>query len=356
MDTHGPLLTPAHDRDEHVHGSGIVARLRDLIAPHSHDLADKVDPALESSGSRGTRALVVSLVGLAITAVLQAAVVVLSGSVALLGDALHNIADALTALPLFLAFALGRRAPTARFTYGYGRAEDLAGIFIVVLIAASSAGAAVAAVLRLVHPADVDHVPFVAGAAIIGFAGNELVAQYRVRVGREIGSAALVADGLHARTDGLTSLAVLVGAIFVAAGVQRADPIVGLVIALAILVTLREAAREVYRRLMDAVDPELVARTADLLAQTPGVMEVGEVRMRWIGHQLRAECGVVVDPALTVVEGHAVAQEAEHRLLHDVSRLTTVIVHVDPAPGVDEDHHALTKHHDVAARGVRAEE
>ena len=368
MDTDSPLLTPTAGQDHddhdghdhphahgaHDHGSGLLARVRGLVAPHSHDLADKVDPALESGGGRATRALVVSLVALATTAAVQAAVVAVSGSVALLGDALHNIADALTALPLFLAFWLGRRAPTARFTYGYGRSEDLAGVVIVLLIAASSAGAAVAAVLRLVHPAGVDHIPFVAVAAVIGFTGNELVAQYRIRVGREIGSAALVADGLHARTDGLTSLAVLVGAILVGAGVQRADPIVGLVITLAILVTLREAAREVYRRLMDAVDHALVARAADVLARTPGVVAVGEVRMRWIGHQLRAECEVVVAPTLTVVEGHAVAQDAQHRLLHDVPRLTTVIVHVDPAADADEDHHALTTHHDSAARGVRA--
>jgi cation diffusion facilitator family transporter len=375
VDTDRPVLTShgglagddalAHDEHAHDHGpdhhehghdhqdaTGVLARLRELLAPHSHDLADKVDPALEASGSRATRALVVSLVGLLVTAALQGAVVSVSGSVALLGDALHNVADAFTALPLFLAFSLGRRAPTSRFTYGFGRAEDLAGVVIVVLIAASSAAAATAAVLRLLHPADVDRVPLVAVAAVIGFAGNELVAQYRIRVGKEIGSAALVADGLHARTDGLTSLAVLVGAILVAAGWQRADPAIGIAITVAILVTLREAAREVYRRLMDAVDPELVTLAADALAATPGVVGVGEVRMRWIGHQLRAECEVVVAPALTVVEGHSVAQDAQHRLLHEVPRLTTAIIHVDPAAGEDEDHHLLTAHHDTAARGV----
>ncbi|MDQ0939288.1 cation diffusion facilitator family transporter [Streptomyces sp. V1I1] len=136
---------------------------------------------------------------------------VLSGSVALLGDTVHNAADALTALPLGVAFVLGRRAANRRFTYGYGRAEDLAGIVNVLTIAASAAFAAWTAIDRLLNPQEISYLPAVAAAAVIGFIGNEWVARYRIRVGHEIGSAALVADGLHARTDGFTSLAVLFG-------------------------------------------------------------------------------------------------------------------------------------------------
>jgi len=334
-----------HDRDHdhaHEHPTGLVGRLRELVAPHSHDAADSVDDALETS-SRGTRALLVSLVVLGVTAALQAVVVVLTGSVALLGDTLHNVADALTAVPLAIAFSLGRRPPTRRYTYGYGRAEDLAGVAIVLVILLSSLLAAYEAVQRLLHPSDVHHLLAVGLAGALGFVGNEVVAQYRIRVGREIGSAALVADGLHARTDGFTSLAVVVGAIGVAAGFQQADPIVGLLITVAILVVLRDAARQVYRRLMDAVDESLVDDVERVLRETPGVRDVGDVRVRWIGHALRAECEVVVDPALTVVQAHEIAVEAEHRLLHDVRRLTAAFIHADPE---GDEHHALTSHHE----------
>ncbi|BCB81751.1 cation diffusion facilitator family transporter [Phytohabitans flavus] len=314
------------------------------VRPHSHDTADQVDTELESS-REGTRAVWISLAVLGVTALLQAVIVALSGSVALLGDTLHNLADALTAVPLAIAFAVGRRAPTRRYTYGFGRAEDLAGIVIVVFIAASAVVAGVEAVRRLFHPADVDYLPAVALAGVLGFAGNEIVAQYRIRVGRRIGSAALVADGLHARTDGFTSLGVLASAGGLALGWRWADPVVGLLITAAILVVLAGAARQVYRRLMDAVDPELVDAVEHALEHTEGVLAVGTVRVRWIGHRMRAECDIVVDPSLTVVQAHAVAVEAEHSLLHAVPRLGSAIVHADPAPVGGHDHHEAVAHH-----------
>ncbi|WP_055702293.1 cation diffusion facilitator family transporter, partial [Streptomyces silaceus] len=327
------------------HPSGPWHRLRHLFTSHSHDSADKVDTALETS-ARGMRALWVSLVVLGVTALAQAAVVVVSGSVALLGDTEHNAADALTAVPLGIAFVLGRRAATRRFTYGYGRAEDLAGIVVVLTIAASAAFAAWTAVERLLEPEDMRHVPVVAVAAVIGFVGNEGVARYRIRVGREIGSAALVADGLHARTDGFTSLAVLLGAGGAALGVPLADPAVGLLITAAILLVLRDAAREVFRRVMDAVDPALVDAAERALLEVPGVREVGELRMRWIGHRLRAEVAVVVDGSLNVGAAHRIAVEAEHALLHAVPRLTAALVHADPAPAAGErDPHLALAHH-----------
>ncbi|MEU6251924.1 cation diffusion facilitator family transporter [Streptomyces sp. NPDC047043] len=339
-----------HDHGEHQHPHAHThphprSRLRHLLTPHSHESADKLDSALESS-ARGMRALWVSLAVLGATAVAQAVVVVVSGSVALLGDTVHNAADALTAVPLGIAFVLGRRAATRRFTYGYGRAEDLAGIAIVLTIAASAAFAAWAAVERLLDPRPVAHVPAVAVAALVGFAGNEWVARYRIRVGREIGSAALVADGLHARTDGFTSLAVLLGAGGSALGWQLADPLVGLAITAAIVLVLRDAAREVFRRVMDAVDPELVDRAERALREVPGVREVGELRLRWIGHRLRAEVAVVVDGEATVRAAHGTAVEAEHALLHAVPRLTAALVHADPAPAPGEaDPHLTLAHH-----------
>ncbi|MFF7985673.1 cation diffusion facilitator family transporter [Streptomyces sp. NPDC007901] len=362
-DRHGE---PAHGHDhghQHDHGrrhghghghprspsGGLRHRLTHLLTPHSHETADKLDPALEAS-ARGMRALWVSLAVLGATALVQAVVVVLSGSVALLGDTVHNAADALTAVPLGIAFALGRRAANRRFTYGYGRAEDLAGIAIVLTITASALFAAWTAVDRLLDPRPVTHVPAVAVAALVGFAGNEWVARYRIRVGREIGSAALVADGLHARTDGFTSLAVLLGAGGAALGWQLADPIVGLAITAAIALVLRDAAREVFRRVMDAVDPELVDRAERALGEVPGVRAVGELRLRWIGHRLRAEVAVVVDGEATVRQAHAIAVEAEHALLHAVPRLTAALVHADPTPAPGEaDPHLALAHHLVSS-------
>jgi cation diffusion facilitator family transporter len=345
---HDPENDPEHGH-EHGHGgpgaAGLLGRLRHLLRPHSHEAADKVDAAMEAS-AEGMRALWLSLAVLGATAVVQAVVVAFSGSVALLGDTLHNAADALTAVPLGVAFLLGRRPPNRRYTYGYGRAEDLAGLVIVVIIAASSALAAYEAVTRLAHPRRVSDLAAVAAAAIVGFAGNELVARYRIRTGRKIGSAALVADGLHARADGFTSLAVLLGAGGVALGWDWADPLAGLVITVAILAVLRQAAREIYRRLMDAVDPGLVDQAEQTLLGTPGVLGVGQVRLRWIGHRLRAECEVIVDPAASVVAAHQVAVAAEHQLLHALPRLSAALVHPDPEARGGTDHHAVLAGHE----------
>jgi cation diffusion facilitator family transporter len=324
---------PVHDHEahhEHEHARGLRGWISGLIHPHSHDSANSVDAALESS-AQGIRAVKTSLVVLAATAVLQMLVVAASGSVALFADTVHNLSDALTAVPLWIAFVLGRRAATRRYTYGYGRAEDLAGLFIVAMIALSAVLAGVQAIRRLVDPAPVEHLGWVALAGLIGFAGNELVAVYRIRVGRAIGSAALVADGLHARTDGLTSLAVLFGAGGVTVGFSLADPIVGLVITVAILAVLRTAVRDVYRRLMDAVDPELVDAAERSLSATPGVTEVRGVRMRWIGHTLHAEADLDIDGGLTVTDAHALAHDAEHRLTHDLPKLRSAVIHAYPA-------------------------
>jgi cation diffusion facilitator family transporter len=328
----------------HASRPGVVERLRHVLRPHSHEAADKVDAVIEAS-AEGMRALWVSLAVLAGTALLQAAVVAVSGSVALLGDTLHNAADALTAVPLGIAFLVGRRPPSRRYTYGYGRAEDLAGVVIVLVIAASSALAAYEAVTRLAHPRPVSNLVAVAIAALVGFSGNEVVARYRIGVGRKIGSAALVADGLHARTDGFTSLAVLLAVGGVAAGWDWADPVVGLLITAAILAVLRQAAREIYRRLMDAVDPALVDRVEQTLHATPGVLDVGQVRLRWIGHHLRAECEVIVDADASAVQTHQVAVNAEHALLHALPRLTAALVHADPQAQAGADHHAALASH-----------
>ena len=298
------------------------------------------------ASAEGMRALWISLGVLGATALIQAAVVAQSGSVALLGDTLHNAADALTALPLGVAFLIGRRPPNRRYTYGYGRAEDLAGVVIVALILASSGLAAYEAVTRLLHPQRVVDLVAVAMAALVGFAGNELVARYRIRVGRKIGSAALVADGLHARTDGFTSLAVLLGAGGMALGWTWADPVVGLAITAAIVRVAYQAAREVGRRLMDAVDPALVDQAERALRGTGGVLGIGQVRLRWVGHELRAECEIIVSGSATAIEAHAVAVNAEHDLRHALPRLSAALVHADPQSHAGADpHRVLAAHH-----------
>jgi cation diffusion facilitator family transporter len=342
-----------HDHPAHSHGSspehtnhhdlGWWERIRHKITPHSHDSADKVDSALESS-REGLRALWISLAVLGATAALQAAVVVFSGSVALLGDTLHNVADALTAVPLGIAFLVGRRAATRAYTYGFGRAEDLAGIVIVLVIAASSVAAAWTAFGRLFHPQDMTHIPWVLAAGVIGFLGNEIVARYRITVGRRIGSAALVADGLHARTDGFTSLAVVLAAAGSWLGWRWADPVVGLAITVTIAFVLKDAAREVYRRLMDRVDPELVDQAEQTLRSVPGIRDVSGLRLRWIGHRMHAEAAVVVDADLSLIAAHEIAADAEHQLTHHVPRLTGATVHVDPDSHPGDDHHTDLSH------------
>ena len=327
----------------HPHRPGRWHRLRHAVTPHSHDSADKVDAALESS-TDGLRALWVSLLVLGATAALQAAVVSFAGSVALLGDTLHNVADALTAVPLAVAFLLGRRAATRAYTYGFGRAEDLAGLVVVLVIAASAVTAGWAAVARLLDPRPMQHAGWVLAAGVLGFAGNEIVARHRMRVGRRIGSAALVADGLHARTDGFASLAVVAAAGGALLGLPWADPVVGLAIAVLIVVVLRDAAREICRRLMDRVDPALVDRAEQALRDVPGVQDVPALRLRWIGHHLHAEADVVVAADLSLLAAHEIAADAEHRLTHRLPHLTTVTVHVDPATHPGDDHHAALSH------------
>jgi cation diffusion facilitator family transporter len=250
--------------------------------------------------------------------------------VALLADTVHNFSDALTAVPLWIAFVVGRRAATRRYTYGYGRAEDLAGLFVIAMIALSAVIAGYEAIRRLAEPAPVQNLGWVALAGGLGFVGNELVAAYRIREGRAIGSAALVADGHHARTDGLTSLAVVVGAGGVALGWDWADPVVGLVITVAIVLVLRTAARDVFRRLMDGVDPELVDQAERVLSADPAVLSVRRVRLRWIGHEVHADAELDVPARLSLADAHAVAHRAERELVRTVPRLAAAVVHAYP--------------------------
>ncbi len=336
---------PTADRDrDHDHGHGGIRGVLASLVGHAHDPGDAVDDAL-TADARGIRAVKVSLVLLGATAAVQLAIVAVSGSVALLADTVHNFSDALTAVPLWIAFAIGGRAATRRYTFGYRRAEDLAGLFVLLMIAGSAVLAAWQSIDRLLNPQPITNIPIVVIAGIVGFAGNEAVALYRIRAGRSIGSAALVSDGYHARTDGLTSLAVVAGALGVAAGYPLADPIVGLFISAVILVVLRQATGQMLGRLMDAVDPALVDRVEAVAAAVPGVQAVERARVRWLGHGLEAYLTLTVDRDLTVTAGHDLAEEVRHRLLHEVPRLELAFIHVNPCGHDGTDAHALTRHH-----------
>ncbi len=354
MTEHSHEHDEPHGGNDHDHGhphDHPESRLRRLVGTfvgHSHDPGDSIDDVL-TSDRRGIRALKISLLLLGVTALAQLAVVLFSGSVALLADTIHNFSDALTAIPLWIAFAIGSRAATSRYTFGYRRAEDLAGLFVLLMIAASAILAAFESISRLINPQPITNIPIVLAAGLIGFAGNELVALYRIRVGRSIGSTALVADGYHARTDGLTSLAVVAGALGVAAGYPLADPLVGLFITAIILVVLKQATGQMFGRLMDAVEPELVEQVETIAASVPEVQSVDRLRLRWLGHALEASVAITVDCDMTVSEGHRVSEEVRHRLLHEVRRFDTAVIHVNPCDHSGEDPHALTRHHDPLA-------
>jgi cation diffusion facilitator family transporter len=313
-----------HNRDhDHEHPVGVKGFFYGLFVPHRHDAADSIDDALEAS-TAGIRAVKISLILLAITATLQIVVVIVSGSVALLADTIHNFSDALTAVPLWVAFVLSRRAATRRYTYGYGRVEDLAGLFIVTMIGLSAVLAGYESIRRLFEPQPLTNLGWVLAAALIGFAGNELVAVYRIRVGRRIGSAALVADGLHARADGFTSLAVVLGVIGVWAGFSLADPVVGLLISIAIFMLLWGTAREIGRRLLDGVDPALVDRAEQAVRSVPGINDVETVRMRWLGHRLSVEATVTSDPAMPVGRFHQLEHQADDLIRHSMPGVAAV--------------------------------
>jgi cation diffusion facilitator family transporter len=337
------------DHSDHGHGDhgngGPWSVLTHFFRPHSHDAADAIDDAMAGS-EEGIRTVKISLLVLGVTAVAQLAIALMAGSVALLADTIHNFADASTAIPLWLAFSVARRPPNRQYTYGYGRAEDLAGVFVVLMITGSALIAAYESIARLLHPEPIGLLPWVAAAGLAGCVGNELVAQYRIRTGERIGSAALVADGYHARTDGLTSLAVLLGVGGVWLGYPIADPIVGLLITGAILLVLRDAIRQIWQRLMDAVDPRIVEKAEQAARETEGVESVQSVRARWIGHAIHGEAHIVADQGLRLSEAHAVGERARHAMLHAVPKLASVTVHVDPCGHDGLDHHADLAHHD----------
>lgn len=301
----------------HAHGAGGHG--------HTHGV---VDPGIAAT-ERGLWAIKWSFVILAITAALQLVVVFMSGSVALLADTIHNVGDATTAIPLWFAFVLARRKPSKTFTYGLGRVEDLAGILIVLIILFSALVAGYEAISRLIHPQPVTQLGWLAGAGLIGFLGNEIVAVFRIRVGREMNSAALIADGYHARTDGLTSLAVVLGAFGVWLGYPLADTVIGLLITIAIFGIVWQSSRAVVTRMLDGVEPAIVDEIRHAAEHVTGVRKVVDAKARWLGHSLHADVTIAVDDTLSVADANKVSAALEGELREHLPALAGTMIRFD---------------------------
>jgi cation diffusion facilitator family transporter len=339
-----------HGHHHHEHARGIWGWIDSIFHLHGHSHQQQALAADKTlmTHEQGIRVVWLSLAALMITAVLQIVVVYYSRSVALLADTVHNLGDGLNSVPLLIAFYLARRVASRRYSYGFGRAEDLAGVFIVLSIAFSAGYIFWESFHKLLNPQPLMHLGWVAAAGVIGFLGNEAVALLQIRKGREIGSAALVADGLHARTDGLTSLAVIAAATGAWLGYPIVDAVIGLLIGVAILFITKDATITMWYRLMDAIEPEYMNDALQAVRTQPEVKELRRLRMRWLGHRIHAELCIAVDPHLTTIESHAIAEEVRHALFHKIPYLSEVTVHVDPYAPTPERHHEQTLHHEPA--------
>jgi cation diffusion facilitator family transporter len=332
----------------HHHNNRLLGRFNAKLGffYHHHDHRELAADRAFRENQEGVRTIWIALAVLLATALLQMVIVYFSGSISLFADTAHNIGDGLNSIPLLIAFYLARRIPTRRYNYGFGRAEDVAGILIVISIAVTAVIVFSQAIQRLLDPQPLTNLGWVAAAALIGFFGNEIVAVMQIRVGRKIGSAAMVADGLHARTDGLTSLAVLLAAAGTWFGYPIADPIIGFLIGIAILLITWDAMKTIWYRLMDAVDPALINKAEAVISTNEAVLEIRRIRMRWVGHCLYAEVYISVDPDLRTSESHMIAEQVRHVLYHEFPDLADINVHVDPWADMVESPHELTMGHE----------
>jgi cation diffusion facilitator family transporter len=266
----------------------------------------------------------VSAVGLAATGLIELLLAILTGSVGLLGDAIHNLSDVSTSAVVFLGFRLSRRPASERYPYGLERAEDLAGIGIAVVIWASAAFAGVESVRKLIEHGHTTDVGWGIVGAIVGIVGNQLVARYKLVVGRRIGSATLIADARHSWLDALSSAGALVGLIAVAAGQPWGDPVAGLAITALICHVGYEVTSDVVRRLADGVDPEIIRAAESAAGSVPGVVHA-HARARWTGRTLRVEIEGWVDPDLTARDSDALGRRVADAIadeLHEAGSLT----------------------------------
>ncbi len=318
-------------------------------AVHSHGEHGHSHVGVDSSivkNKEATRVLMISLIAMLITAFFQVIIAAVSGTVALLADTIHNFGDALTSIPLWFAFMLSRRLPTKRFTYGLNRSEDLAGLIIIIIIAISAVVAGYESIHRMFTGTIMTNLWAVGIAAIVGFLGNELVAIYRIRTGKRMGSAALVADGHHARVDGLTSLAVLIDVFGTWLGYPIVDPIVGLGITITIIFIVKDSVKTIFSRLLDGMEPKTIDLITASIEDVKGVVGVNEVKERWFGHEIKADISIAVESDLSIKEGHNIAKEVIHRLQHDVEHLGSVHIHIDPEEEQGETFHDHEQMHE----------
>src|SRR6266700_3685244 len=369
MQEHHTDIDHHHDHDDHDHEhdgheQGEHSHEHDGHE-HDHDLEEQEGHSEHGHGGHGhehgrvdadlygnragLRAVQISTAGMFIVAAIQFAIADIGGSAGLFADALHNLGDVLTTVALWIAFVIARRAANQRYTYGYHRTEDLAGIFIVLVIIASAVAGAVESILKLTSGAPPTQLPLSMAAAVVGFVGNEILAWYKMSVGNRINSVPLIADGQHSRIDGLTSLAAFIGLIGVALGFPLADPIAGLVITAVILTVVYSTTPSFLQRLLDAVDPRLIPSILTIASKVPGVEAVTDPRARWIGHTLHVTLNIEVDPELKLADAHAIAEEVRHRLVHEVKGLSEAIIHTDPSSH-GGDFHQLMAHHQQEAQ------
>jgi cation diffusion facilitator family transporter len=299
------------------------------------------------------RVTLVSSAVLGTVAAVELAVAIVSNSAGVLADGLHNLGDLSTTIALAAAFVISRRAPTKRFPYGYHRGEDLAGLFVVLLIVASAVASGVTSIEHLIHRQQVSQFGAAVAVALLGFLGNEAVAQYKTMAGKRLGSMTLVADGQHSRVDGFASLAAAAGVLGAWAGAPILDPVAGLVLTLVIGWVAVDTARHVTARLLDEADASLVELITETAAAVPGVLSVAGATARWTGRKVRAELTLEVSPGDTVARAHALGEEVRHRLFHRVDSLADVIVHLDPAG--DAAAHRETSHHGQGGGAPRSD-
>lgn len=262
---------------------------------------------------QANRAIAVSAIGLATTGLIELAIALVSGSVALLGDALHNLSDVSTSAVVFIGFRASRKRATERYPYGFERAEDVAGVGIAVVIWASAVFAGVESIRKLLEHGHTTHLGIGVIAAAVGILGNQVVARYKLVIGRRINSATLIADAKHSWLDALSSAGALVGLIAVAAGLSWGDPIAGLAVTLFICHVGWEVSTDVVHRLMDGIDPAILGTAEAVAAGTPGVRHA-HARARWTGRTLRVEIEGWLDADTTVVDADRIGQLVADRL------------------------------------------
>ncbi|MGZ3617576.1 MAG: cation diffusion facilitator family transporter [Ktedonobacteraceae bacterium] len=346
---HEPHIHHDHDDHDHYHEHNHDEHEHDEKG-HGHEHG-KVDADLYGNRA-GLRAVQISTAGMLLVSVIQFAIAWIGGSAGLFADALHNFGDVFTTIALWIAFVISNRAANQRYTYGYYRSEDLAGIFIVLVIIASAAASAIESIQKLTSGNVPTQIYLSMAAALVGVAGNELLAQYKISVGKRINSVSLIADGHHSRIDGFTSLAAFIGLVGVLLGFPKADPIAGIVITLVIVTVVFSTSRSVLQRLLDAVDPHIVPSIITFASSVPGVEQVTGVRARWVGHTLHVIMNIEVDAEMTLSKAHAIAEEVRHRLFHDIKGLSEVLIHTDPSSASGDYHQELAHHIQESQRPI----